>query len=79
MFRTTILLPQELKSRAEEKARRLGLSLGEFIRKSILVSLKSGEKTKANDPFWNDKALYAGKVPKDVSKHHDKYLYGSSE
>ena len=68
------MLPQDLKSQAEEKARQLGVSLGEFIRKSIWFSLKTGSKNR--DSFLGDQAVYTGKVPKDLSAHHDKYLYG---
>ena len=77
MFRTTIMLPQDLKSQAEEKARQLGVSLGEFIRKSMWFSLKAVPKNR--DSFLGDHALYTGKVPKDLSARHDDYLYGGRQ
>ena len=42
MKRTTIMLPEELRVRAGERARKLGLSLGEFIRRSMEAMLGRG-------------------------------------
>ena len=79
MFRTTIMLPQDLKLKAEEKAHRLRMSLGGYVRKALRDSLFGETKGKTvKDEFLSDKAVYSGRAPKDLAKHHDDYLYGGS-
>ncbi len=79
MFRTTIMLPQELKLKAEEKAHRLRMSLGEYVRKALRDSLFGETKGKtAKDAFLSDRAVYSGRAPKDSAKRHDDYLYGGN-
>lgn len=74
MQRTTIMLPGELRHQAMRQAQRLGISLGELIRKSLQGILKS--KTVAElDTLFADWAVYEGKAPKDLAKNHDDYLY----
>ncbi|MEW6664916.1 MAG: hypothetical protein AB1512_06815 [Thermodesulfobacteriota bacterium] len=77
MVRTTIMLSNDLKVRAAKRASKLGMSLGEFIRKSLESSLssKKGDKQE-EDPFLADRAIFAGKAPADLSTNHDAYLYG---
>jgi hypothetical protein len=75
MHRTTIMLPRELKVRAERRAREDGVSLGEFVRRSVELSLgQPGEV--AEDALFSDHALYDGEVPAGYSTDHDEYLYG---
>lgn len=69
------MLPLDLKFRALQVARRMGISLGELIRESLSVALKT-EKKNSDDPLFSDKAVFRGKVPKDLSERHDDYLYG---
>ena len=77
MFRTTIMLPLELKLKAEEKALQLRISLGEYIRKALRDSLFGEIKGKTmKDAFLSDRAVYSGHAPKDLAKRHDDYLYG---
>ena len=76
MKRTSIMLPQQLKMQASQKATRLGISLGEFIRKSLLSALRESQKKSGKDPLFADGAVFHGKTPKDLSKNHDDYLYG---
>ncbi|MFW6012510.1 MAG: CopG family transcriptional regulator [bacterium] len=75
MTRTTIMLPEDLKLRAQETARRLGVSLGELIRDSLESRLDvTGDRQ--DDPLFRDVPIYDGEVPSDLSEEHDRYLYG---
>ena len=76
MKRTTIMLPEELRVRAGERARKLGLSLGEFIRRSMEAMLGRGAGADEQDPLVADDAVYDGPVPSDLAGSHDRYLYG---
>ncbi|KKM65818.1 hypothetical protein LCGC14_1487460 [marine sediment metagenome] len=76
MTRTSIMLPDSLKRNAEKKARSLGISLGEYIRRSIELSCKRGDLSDEDDPFIRDTKTYLKKSPKDSSMEHDKYIYG---
>ena len=76
MKRTTIVLPPELKTRAMKRARNCGISLGELIRTSLEKTLKQPAPSSKEDPFFADKAVFRGRAPRDLSKNHDKYLYG---
>ena len=76
MVRTTIMLSNELKVQAEKRARNLGMSLGEFIRKSLESSLNAKKGGKEEDPFLTDRAVFGGNAPVNMSKNHDDYLYG---
>lgn len=74
MKRTTVMLPSGLKSKAERRAKKMGISLGEVIRESLESWLARQEP--ADDPFFSSTAVYTGPVPRDSSANHDKYLYG---
>jgi predicted DNA-binding protein len=79
MKRTTIMLPDELKIRATHRARKLGISLGGFIRESLENALDNKSRNSnvnEEDPFFADDAVYHGDVPSDLSEKHDDYLYG---
>jgi len=76
MKRTTIVLPPELKTRAMKRARNRGISLGKLIRESLEETLKQSARSSGEDPFFADKAVFRGRAPRDLSKNHDKYLYG---
>ena len=79
MFRMTIMLPQKLKLKAEKKACRLRISLGEYIRRALRDSFFGETKGKTTkDTFLSDRAVYSGRASKDLAKRHDDYLYGSS-
>jgi len=79
MKRTTVMLPGDLKLKAEKRAEKMGISLGELIRLSLKTQV--GNKTDAvqDDPFLSDNAVFSGDVPDDLSLNHDKYLYGDKE
>lgn len=75
MERTTIMLPPELKTRAVRRARRKGISFGEYVREALTAEL-SREGGKGVDSFLSDTAVYRGEAPSDLSARHDDYLYG---
>ena len=74
MRRTSIMLPRELKSKAQLLASKKGISLGELIRESLKNCLKEAVKGKVSDSFYDDDQYYKGEVPKDLSSNHDEYL-----
>ncbi len=77
MHRTTLMLPPELKARAQQRARELGISLGELVRRSIEAELsQSIDSRRAADPLFSDDAVYSGNAPSDLAARHDRYLYG---
>lgn len=77
MERTTVMLPPDLKMRAERRARDMGISLAELIRESLETMLSGSDKDRPMvDPLFADDAVYAGKTPEDLSVNHDRYLYG---
>ena len=76
MKRTTIMLPDDLKMQAYNRARVMGISLGELIRKSLETILSQRDEEKpTEDSLFADNAVYEGKAPKYLSRNHDKYLY----
>ncbi len=70
--RTTIMLPTDLKHRAEQVARIEGVSLGELIRVSLEERL---QRSHARDPLFADEAVFRGETPTDLAHEHDRYLY----
>ena len=75
MHRTTIMLPEDLKTKAKELSRKKGLSLGEFVREAMRDLLKKSEED-TGDTFFCDTGVYHGSAPTDLSGNHDEYLYG---
>jgi hypothetical protein len=71
------MLPSELKLHAQRRAKKLGISLGEFIRESVQAFLAKREPS--DDPLFSSTAIYRGPVPKDLSRRHDDYLYGDQK
>ena len=82
MHRTTILLPEDLRASAEAHARKLGISLGELIRrqlKAVARPLKGAKAAKrASDPlfrYYAEKHTAPGLAElKDGVVNHDKYI-----
>jgi hypothetical protein len=70
------MLPEDLKLRAERRARREGLSLGAVVRRALEETLSADQRTLADDPLYSDVAVYQGPVPPDLASRHDGYLYG---
>ncbi|SPF36018.1 CopG domain protein DNA-binding domain protein [Candidatus Sulfopaludibacter sp. SbA4] len=77
MHRTTVMIPPELKRRASEQAKLQDVSLGEFMRRALEAAVKQNGKPRAgDDPLLRDAAVFRGRTPRDLSTHHDAYLYG---
>ncbi len=76
MKRTTIMLPDDLKSKALRRARKRGISLGRLIRSSLEGELKQTFGSQDEDPLFQDDAVFDEKVPRDLAENHDRYLYG---
>jgi hypothetical protein len=76
MHRTTIMLPDTLKKRAEERARLMKISLGEFLREAAEKMLQQEERKWLDDPLASNAFVVAEPGPSDVSENVDRYLYG---
>jgi len=76
MRRTTVMLPDDLKDRAMRQAGSLGISLGEFIRDALVLSLERPEEALGRDPLLADWAVSDADGPSDMAADHDRYLYG---
>ena len=78
MKRTTIMLPIDLKAKAERKAREDRRSLGDIVRESLGRYL-SVASSGPSDPLLSDEAVFKGPAPRDLSSEHDRYLYEDRE
>lgn len=77
MQRTTIILPARLKELASLRARSAGMSFGEFVRRAVERAVRDdGARRSRRDPFFADRAVFNGDVPRNLSRRHDDYLYG---
>jgi len=76
MKRTTVMLPEELRARATLRARRLGVSLGQFIRRAMESLLETSKGAREEDTLLCDDAVYEGPAPRDLAARHDEYLHG---
>lgn len=76
MQRTSIMLPPALKHRAEQKARELHLSLGEFLRTAAEEFLERLERPRTADPLAGSDYLIEQPAPPRVSENVDRYLCG---
>jgi hypothetical protein len=72
------MLPRDLKVRVEHRAREAGVSLGEFVRRSLETAVTQPGEI-AEDPLFRDEGVYAGKSPSSYAADHDEYLYGDDE
>jgi hypothetical protein len=78
MDRTTIMLPNDLKSRAANRAKNMGISLGQYIREVLEKSLETDSGGEGScDPLFADSAVFADHTPEDLASNHDEYLYGA--
>lgn len=73
MHRTTILLPNELRRRADREAKALGISLSELIRRRLAAD---GDAVKTDRPRFFARQPWTGQGPSDTAANHDIYLYG---
>ena len=79
MERTTIMLPDDLRTRTASRARELGISMGELIRLAIEAALSNPEQARKHDTFFSDTAVFRDKGPENLADNHDQYLYGESQ
>jgi hypothetical protein len=75
MKRTTIMLPPDLKNQAGRRARQMGISFGEFVRRALAGALTRDGIDAAEDPLFADRAVHGGEAPADASARHDDHLY----
>ena len=80
MHRTTIMLPAELKVRIANKARKMKISMGQYIREALKRSLDSEYNSEKNeDPLYHDTEVYEEKTPRNLVTDHDSFLYGEPQ
>ena len=78
------VLDKKLKQWPPSTARKIERLLTEAIAladKGIVEARKNGKRGRSGkrNSFFADKNFWRGKVPKDSSVNHDKYLYGNEE
>ena len=79
MQRTTLMLPSDLKTRAQRRAKEMGISLGQLIRQALESQLtESRADRRTADPLFADSRVFSGEAPADLAADHDRYLYGWS-
>lgn len=76
MTRTTIMLPEDLKLTAQERARERGISFAEFVRETLEARLGAPSEGPEDDPLFAEPPVYDGPAPADLAAEHDRYLYG---
>jgi len=80
MDRTTIMLPPELKTKASNQAKKMKISLGQYIREALKKSLEMENRLEAeDDSLFLDNAVFNGTTPEDLASDHDRYLYGDEK
>lgn len=79
MNRTTIMLPVELKIKAEKKAKQMHISLGELMRLATKHFIEKQERKKLDDPLITGDFIIREPGPSDVSSNIDHYLYGGKK
>ena len=70
MKRTSFMLPDDLRRRAESAAKKLNISVGEFYRQAI--NAKAEQAGEAPD-FFDFDWVYTGPAPRDGSVRPEKY------
>lgn len=76
MTRTTLMLPADLKARSERRAREIGISMGELVRRSLVRLLDETASPASEDALYADVVVSAAETPSDLAERHDDYLYG---
>ena len=72
MHRTTIMLPDNLKRLAAERAHRASVSIGELIRKALVRELNAG--TAGEDAFLSDTRVFRGRTRRHVAERYGEHL-----
>jgi hypothetical protein len=71
------MLPPELKTRVSNQAKKMRISLGQYIREALKKSLDMENRREADDDsLFMDNTVFDGTTPKDLASAHDRYLYG---
>ncbi len=78
MKRTTVMMPADLKARAQRAARERGISFGELLRRSLRDAVDAPARD-YGDPVFTDSVVFDGPAPEDLADQHDGYLYGAKE
>jgi hypothetical protein len=70
-----------LKDAAHQQALAAGISFGEFLRRAVAkaVADSASRRRGRTDSLLDDTAVFNGRVPKDLSRRHDSYLYGETD
>ena len=77
MHRTTILLSEDLRARAETAARQRGITLSELVRRLLTTAVHDKKSSsREGDPLFRPRRLMAHPGPPDMAANHDEYLYG---
>lgn len=74
MHRTSIMLPDSLKTQVVHLAHEEGVSLGQFIRESLELRLKHFALIQRRDSLFAEESVFCSKQ-KNLSENHDDYLY----
>jgi hypothetical protein len=77
MNRTTVVLPEDLKLRAKERARRDGIPFAELVRQAVEARVAVPHAQDV-DPLFGNLPVYEGFVPPNLSEEHDEELYGEA-
>lgn len=72
MKRTSILIPDDLKRRAERYAREHEMSLAALVRSALQDKIRP--TVPARDPIFSDDVVFEGETPPDLSARHEDYL-----
>ncbi len=76
MQRTIIMLPTELKIKAQKVAQDRGISLGVLVRESLARMLdRDQDDDRASDSLFDDAVFKGEDVPTDLAARHNDYLY----
>ncbi len=77
--RTQMYFPEDVLRELKRKAREEKTTVAEIVRSSVSETLRK-EKAKdwTEDPLWNMVGSSSSK-DRDLSVHHDKYLYGKNK
>jgi hypothetical protein len=73
MHRTTIMLPPDLRRKADREAKALGISLSELIRRRLSAG---GLPEPGAKPRFFSRQPWQGAGGSDTAANHDQYLYG---
>ncbi|MCX5658417.1 MAG: hypothetical protein NTW19_01690 [Planctomycetota bacterium] len=74
MTRTTIILPEAIKSMALSAARRRNMNFSEFVRAAIVETAGKGRAV-SKESLIAKPLVYKGPAERDLGRNHDKYLY----